>query len=136
MVNIWQWSQYRSNRISLYPFIKILLKNLPSLLETGRKLNVHQNIRRHPKPLLNVSYTFNISPVPRGRERERERRNVYNGHNKDEKRTKVLRLHINQNRPLEGMHQPRTMFLGLPVRNMFSGILRSSPIIYILWSPK
>ena len=110
MVNIWQWSQYRSNRISLYPFIKILLKNLPSLLETGRKLNVHQNIRRHPKPLLNVSYTFNISPVPRGRERERERerRNVYNGHNKDEKRTKVLRLHINQNRPLAGMHQPRT----------------------------
>ena len=35
-------------------------------LDTGRKLNVHKTFRRRPRPLLNVLFTFNLRPVPRG----------------------------------------------------------------------
>ena len=35
-------------------------------LDIGRKLNVHKIFRRRPGRLLNVLYTFNLSPVSRG----------------------------------------------------------------------
>ena len=54
-----------SNRISLYPFIKIWLESLPSILDTGRKLNIHKKIRRHSKRLLNVLCTLNVQFLSR-----------------------------------------------------------------------
>ena len=37
-----------------------------SLVDTGRKLNVHTAFRRRPERLLNVLCTFNLSPVSMG----------------------------------------------------------------------
>ena len=57
----------RSNRINLYPSIKIWLESLPSTLDKGLKLNIHKKIRRHSKRLLNVLCTFIVQFLSRWR---------------------------------------------------------------------
>ena len=57
----------RSNRINLYPSIKIWLESLPSTLDKGLKLNIHKKIRRHSKRLLNVLCTFIVRFLSRCR---------------------------------------------------------------------
>ena len=57
----------RSNRINLYPSIKIWLESRPSTLDKGLKLNIHKKIRRHSKRLLNVLCTFIVQFLSRWR---------------------------------------------------------------------
>ena len=40
-------------------------------VDTGRKLNVHKKLRRRPRSLLNVLWTFNLRPVSTGMRRPR-----------------------------------------------------------------
>ena len=50
-------------------YVKRALRNrqqITSLIDTGRKLNVHKTIRKRPGRLLNVLCTFNLSPVSKG----------------------------------------------------------------------
>ena len=42
------------------------LRCQPSLVDTGRELNVHKTLRRRPGHLLNILCTFNLRPMSTG----------------------------------------------------------------------
>ena len=58
-------------RLEFYRFVdmKWLISNP---VDTGRKLNVHKTFRRRLGRLLNVLYTFNLSPVSTGKPQKKK----------------------------------------------------------------
>ena len=56
----------RKNRQWLYLFNTIIRIPFQSLVDAGRKLNLHKTFRRRSGRLRNVLFTFSVSPVSMG----------------------------------------------------------------------